>query len=104
MIRPRRTLLIRPASTLPPFDLNALRHVVYRQDERGVGDDAAIKAWAALAPYLQAAGDDGTASDSPVDAVMDVEQWAVVKRRTAGSRAVGCPASAARARARHRRR
>jgi len=84
MIRARRTLLIRPAGTLPPFDLNALRHVVYRQDERGVSDDAAVEAWAALAPYLQAAGDDGTASDSPVDAVMDVAQWAVVKRRTAG--------------------
>jgi tetratricopeptide (TPR) repeat protein len=84
MIRARRTLLIRPAGTLPPFDLNALRHVVYRQDERGVSDAAAVEAWATLAPYLRAAGNDGAASDSPVDAVMDVAQWAVVRRRTAG--------------------
>jgi hypothetical protein len=84
MIRARRTLLIRPAGTLPPFDLNALRHVEYRQDERGVSDDAAVEAWAALARYLQAPRDGSTASDSPVDAVMDVAQWAVVRRRTAG--------------------
>ncbi len=84
MIRARQTLLIRPAGTLPPFDLRALRHVAYRQDECGVSDDAAVEAWAKLAPFLAVAGDDGTPSDSPVDAVMDVARWGVVRRRTAG--------------------
>jgi tetratricopeptide (TPR) repeat protein len=83
MIRTRQTLLIRPAGTISPFDLNSLRHVAYSQDERGVSDHAAVDAWAKLAPFLRAAGDDGGASDSPVDAVMDVAQWAVVRRRAA---------------------
>jgi hypothetical protein len=47
-----------------------------------VTDDAAIEAWQALAPYLTRAGKRAP-NDSPVAAVMDVEQWSVVRRRTA---------------------
>ncbi len=83
LMRPRQTLLIGPQGGSPPFDLNMVRHVVYRQDEHGISDDAAIEAWAALAPYLVAAGQAGGPSDSPVDAVMDVTQWGVVRRRAA---------------------
>jgi tetratricopeptide (TPR) repeat protein len=83
LMRPRQTLLIRPAGTIAPFDLNLVRHVVYRSDELGVSDDAAVEAWAALAPYLRSVGEHGNDSDSPVAAVMDVTQWSVVERRGA---------------------
>jgi hypothetical protein len=83
LMRPRHTLLIRPAGTLAPFDLNLVRHIVYRNDESGLSDDAAVEAWTELAPYLRAGGDDGAESDSPVDALMDIAQWGVVKRRSA---------------------
>jgi tetratricopeptide (TPR) repeat protein len=81
LLRPGQTLLIRPEGTMPPFDLNALRHLGYQQDERGVSDSAAIAAWRALAPFL--ASVDQPRSDSPVDAVMEVEQWGRVRRREA---------------------
>jgi hypothetical protein len=81
LLRSGQTLLIRPDGTIPPFDLNALRHVGYKQDEQGVSDSAAIEAWAALAPFL--ASVDESKSDSPVDAVMEVEQWGKVRRREA---------------------
>ena len=48
LLRDRQTLLIRPKGTVPPFDVNFLRHVVYGQDAGGVSDDAALEAWAAL--------------------------------------------------------
>ncbi len=83
LMRPRQTLLIGPQGSSPPFDLSMVRHVVYRQDEHGITDDAAIEAWDALAPYLAGVGDTGGPSDSPVDAVMEVEQWGVVRRRAA---------------------
>ena len=83
LIRPRHTLLIQPAGTLAPFDLSALRHVAYGQDAGGVNDDAAIEAWGRLAPYLSAAGLAARTVDSPVDAVMQIEQWAVVNRPAA---------------------
>jgi tetratricopeptide (TPR) repeat protein len=83
LMRARQTLLIRPAGTIAPFDLNLVRHVVYRNDEGGVSDDAAVEAWGALAPYLRTVGEDGHDSDSPIATVMDVEQWGVVKRRSA---------------------
>jgi hypothetical protein len=83
LLRPRQTLMIRPAGTVVPFDLNMVRHVVYRHDEKGVTDDAAIEAWAALAPYLQAAGEPQGPSDSPVSAVMEIEQWSKVRRPAA---------------------
>ncbi len=85
LMKARQTLLIRPAGTTAPFDLNMLRHVVYVQDERGLSDDAVHDAWTRLAPYLRAVGGSSGASDSPVDAVMDVEQWSRVKRRPARS-------------------
>jgi hypothetical protein len=47
-----------------------------------VGDDAAIAAWSALAPYLRRIGEQSNRSDSPVDAVMEVAQWGAVRRRT----------------------
>jgi hypothetical protein len=81
VMRARQTLLMRPRGTSPPFDLNALRHVGYDHDEHGLSDDAAIAAWAALAPYLDVRP--GGPSDSPVEAVMHVEQWARVSRRAA---------------------
>ncbi|HEV3378292.1 MAG TPA: tetratricopeptide repeat-containing protein [Thermoleophilaceae bacterium] len=81
LLRSGQTLLIRPDGTIPPFDLNALRHVGYKQDEQGVSDSAAIEAWAALAPFL--ASVDESKSDSPVDAVMEVQQWGKVRRREA---------------------
>lgn len=82
LMRPGQTLLIGPHDTTPPFDVSALRHVRYRHDENGITDDAAIEAWQALAPYLARAGGP-TPNDSPVGAVMDVEQWGRVRRRTA---------------------
>lgn len=42
LIRARQTLLIRPAKTIPPFDLNMVRHVQYRLVERGISDDDAV--------------------------------------------------------------
>ena len=57
-----------------------MRHIVYRHDEHGLADDAAVEAWGALAPYLRVGPQLG-ATDSPVDAVMQIEQWGVVKRR-----------------------
>jgi len=81
VLRPGQTLLIGPAGTTAPFDLAALRHVRYRQDEKGISDDAAIEAWAALAPYLERAGGP-RGNDSPVAAVMDVQRWGVVRRRS----------------------
>jgi tetratricopeptide (TPR) repeat protein len=77
LLRARHTLLMLPAETLPPFDVSALRHVSYEQGEKSISDDAAIAAWQALAPYLQLAAESAPAgSDSPVDAVMEVTQWA----------------------------
>jgi hypothetical protein len=81
VLRSGQTLLIGPAGTTAPFDLAALRHVRYRQDERGISDDAAIEAWAALAPYLARTGGPN-GNDSPVAAVMDVRQWGEVRRRS----------------------
>ena len=83
LMRPAHTLLIGPEGTIPPFDLNLVRHVAYRQDAAGVSDDAAIDAWGRLAAYLAMAGQSTPASDSPVDAVMDIKQWGVVARRAA---------------------
>ncbi len=82
ILRPGQTLLIGPAGTTAPFDLAALRHVRYRQDEKGITDEAAVEAWAALAPYL-ARGGQPPQNDSPVAAVMDVRRWAHVRRRSA---------------------
>jgi hypothetical protein len=82
LLRPARTLLITPTGTTAPFDLAAVRNVRYRHDESGVSDDAAIEAWQALAPYL-ADTDAEPPNDSPVATVMDVEQWGVVRRRSA---------------------
>jgi hypothetical protein len=77
LLRARHTLLMLPAETLAPFDVSALRHVGYEQNEKGISDDAAIAAWQALAPYLQLAAEPAAAgSDSPVDVVMEVTQWA----------------------------
>lgn len=82
LLRACHTLLMLPSETLAPFDVSALRHVSYEQDERGISDDGAIAAWGALAPYLQLAGDpEATGSDSPVDAVMEVTQWACLAPR-----------------------
>jgi tetratricopeptide (TPR) repeat protein len=83
LLRARQTLLIRPSGTKAPFDLNGLRHIVYRSDESGVSDEAAVEAWEALAPYLRAVGNQSAASDSPVDALMEVVQWGIVKPRRA---------------------
>ena len=74
VLRSGHTLLIGRAGTTAPFDLAALRHVRYRQDEKGISDDAAIEAWAALAPYLARTGGPN-GNDSPVAAVMAVQQW-----------------------------
>jgi tetratricopeptide (TPR) repeat protein len=77
LLRARHTLLMLPSETLAPFDVSALRHFNYEQDEKGISDGAAIAAWEALAPYLQLAGEaESAGSDSPVDAVMEVMQWA----------------------------
>ena len=81
VMRPAQTLLIGPAGTTAPFDLAALRHVRYRQDEKGIADEDAIEAWAALAPYLARVGQPA-GNDSPVAAVMEVKHWADVRRRT----------------------
>ncbi len=83
LLRSRQTLLIRPSGTAAPFDLNGLRHIVYKSDASGVSDDAAVEAWAALAPYLRAVGDQSSKSDSPVDALMEITQWGVVSPRKA---------------------
>lgn len=82
LLRSRHTLLVAPEGIRAPFDVEALRHVTYRQDERGVDDQAAIDAWAALAPFLEALdGPQQSGSDSPVAAVMDVRSWARVAPR-----------------------
>src|SRR5664279_296145 len=72
LMRRGHTLLIGPAGTTAPFDVAALRHVRYRNDEHGVPDGAAIQAWQALHPYLDKAARLGL-NDSPVQAVMDVQ-------------------------------
>ncbi len=56
VLRPDQTLLIGPAGTAAPHDLAALRHVPYHQDASGISDDAAVEAWAELAPHLASAG------------------------------------------------
>jgi tetratricopeptide (TPR) repeat protein len=82
LLRARHTLLMLPSRTLAPFDISALRHVSYEQGETGITDDAAIATWEALAPYLRLAAEPAAlGSDSPVDAVMEVTQWARVKPR-----------------------
>jgi hypothetical protein len=82
LLRARHTLLMLPTETLAPFDVSSLRHVSYEQGERGISDEAAIAAWGALAPFLALANDHAPAgSDSPVDAVMEVTQWARVAPR-----------------------
>ena len=81
LLRSGQTLLMGPAGTAAPFDVAALRHVRYRHDEAGVTDDAAIEAWQALAPHL-ARTDGPPRNDSPVETVMDVQQWGMVRRRT----------------------
>lgn len=83
LMRSHQTLLLGPIGTAPPFDLNLVRHIGYGQDEHGVSDDSAIAAWAQLAPYLRLAGAAAGPSDSPVDAVMEIAQWGIVRRRTA---------------------
>jgi hypothetical protein len=83
LIRSQQTLLVGPKGTTAPFDVSALRHVRYDQDETGVSDDAAIAAWRELAKYLELAGRATNDNDSPVAAVMDVQQWGVVRRRAA---------------------
>jgi tetratricopeptide (TPR) repeat protein len=80
LLRPRHTLLMLPAKTKPPFDLAMLRHVSYEQKETGISEAAAIAAWQALEPFLEAVADPrASGSDSPVDAVMQVEQWASLR-------------------------
>jgi hypothetical protein len=81
LLRPGQTLLVGPAGTTAPFDLAALRHVRYRQDEKGVSDDAAVEAWANLAPFLARSGTSDQ-NDSPVAAVMEVQRWPEVRRRS----------------------
>jgi hypothetical protein len=81
LLRPGQTLLIGPAGTTAPFDLAALRHVRYRQDENGVTDDDAVVAWAELAPFLARIAKDDQ-NDSPVAAVMEVQRWPDVRRRS----------------------
>jgi tetratricopeptide (TPR) repeat protein len=83
LLRSRQTLLIRPKDAKAPFDLSAVRQITYRSDGSGVSDDAAVDAWEALAPYLQAVGERDNKSDSPVDAVMEVAQWGLVRPRKA---------------------
>jgi tetratricopeptide (TPR) repeat protein len=84
LLRAHHTLLTLPAEMLAPFDVSALRHVSYEQDEKGISDDGVIAAWDALAPYLQRVGDPAAAgSDSPVEAVMEVTQWARLAPRHA---------------------
>ncbi len=81
VLRSFQTLLIGPAGTTAPFDLAAVRHVRYHQDEKGISDAAAIEAWKALAPYLELTGGPND-NDSPVAVVMDVQQWGKVSRRS----------------------
>jgi tetratricopeptide (TPR) repeat protein len=83
LLRSRQTLLIRPSGTNVPFDLNGLRHIAYASDESGVSDGAAVEAWAALEPYLRAVDKSRAGSDSPVDALMEIAQWGVVRPRKA---------------------
>lgn len=71
-LRSGQTLLMHPAGTVAPFDLDPARHVVYRNDSQGVSDDAAIDAWAALSPHLLSVGTDSEGTDSPIDALMRV--------------------------------
>jgi hypothetical protein len=81
LLRPARTVLIKPTGTKAPFDLSASRVVPYELTEQGVSDTAAIDAWAALAPYL-ADADELPRPDSPVASVMEVKEWARVHRRS----------------------
>ncbi len=82
LLRERHTVLMLPKGTSPPFDLQPLRHVSYQRTRRGISDTAAIAAWQQLEPYLAACEKPAMArSDSPVAAVMDVVQWAVVRPR-----------------------
>jgi tetratricopeptide repeat protein len=82
LMRAGQTLLMGPVGTTAPFDVAALRAVRYRHDEAGVTDDAAIEAWQTLAPFL-ARVDGPPRNDSPVGTVMEVQQWGMVRRRTA---------------------
>ncbi len=52
VLRPDQLLLIGPPGISAPFDLAAQPHVTYHQDVSGISDDAAIEAWAELAPHL----------------------------------------------------
>lgn len=82
LLRARHTLLMLPNETVAPFDVASLRHVSYELGEKGISDEDAIAAWNALAPFLAALEDPGDAgSDSPVDAVLQVTQWACVEPR-----------------------
>lgn len=82
LLRARHTVLMLPKGVNAPFDLASLRHVDYEHGEGGISDDAAIAAWQALGPYLQSCERPvAVGSDSPVEAVMQIEQWAVVHSR-----------------------
>jgi hypothetical protein len=81
LLRERQTVLVLPAGTIAPFDVSAVRHIAYEHDERGIGDDAAITAWKALAPILATAPGGGY-SDNPLEAVTTVH-YASLQRRTA---------------------
>jgi hypothetical protein len=83
LLKAARTLLVLPAGTVPPFDLMALRHVEYRHDETGIDDAAAQDAWSALAPYLEQLESAASRSDSPVEAIVGVAQWARLEPRNA---------------------
>ena len=82
LLHDRHTVLMLPTGTSAPFDLQSLRHVDYQRTKRGISDAAAIDAWQQLERYLAACDEPPTASsDSPVAALMDVVQWAVVRPR-----------------------
>jgi len=80
LLRPQHTILMLPSGTSAPFDLSLLRHVSYEHREDGISDDAAIASWKALGAYLQQLDQHGR-SDSPVDALMEITQWASLKLR-----------------------
>lgn len=70
----RGTILIKPTGRVPaPFDVQALRSVSYDHGEDGFDDDAVLAAWERLEPYLTPVAQVGTAPDSPVVELMDVE-------------------------------
>jgi hypothetical protein len=81
LLRERHTVLTLPTGTVAPFDVSAVRHVAYEHGEGGIGDDAAIAAWEALAPVLATASS-GDYSDNPLAAVAEV-RYASVHRRGA---------------------